>query len=80
MTILDRLQVAGALPAPGRFLSGFGGAVRRAAVQAADLVLEWQERVRQRHLLATLDDRMLDDIGVTHTEVLREADKPFWRG
>jgi uncharacterized protein YjiS (DUF1127 family) len=79
MTISSRFQRSGALAAPGGALSGFGGAVGRAAVRAADLLLTWQERARQRRLLAGLDDRMLDDIGIGHDEVLREADKPFWR-
>jgi uncharacterized protein YjiS (DUF1127 family) len=79
MTISSRLQDSGALAAPGRLFGGFGGAVGRAAVWAADLLLTWQERARQRRLLASLDDRMLDDIGIGHGEVLREADKPFWR-
>jgi uncharacterized protein YjiS (DUF1127 family) len=80
MTIPSRFQGSGALAAPGGSLSGFGGALRRAALRAADLLLTWQERARQRRMLATLDDRMLDDIGIGHGEVLREADKPFWRG
>lgn len=44
-----------------------------------DALLLWQERARQRHELAQLDDRMLRDIGITRAEVAREWAKPFWR-
>jgi uncharacterized protein YjiS (DUF1127 family) len=37
------------------------------------------ERVRQRTILATLDDRLLRDIGVTREEAMREAHKAFWK-
>jgi uncharacterized protein YjiS (DUF1127 family) len=40
---------------------------------------EWCRRSRERTQLASLDDRMLRDIGVTRGEVLSEINKPFWR-
>jgi uncharacterized protein YjiS (DUF1127 family) len=43
------------------------------------VVLEWQERMRQRHALESLDDRLLRDIGLTRAEVDRELQKSFWR-
>jgi uncharacterized protein YjiS (DUF1127 family) len=36
-------------------------------------------RSRQRQALSTLDDRLLDDIGVTQQEANAEVAKPFWR-
>jgi uncharacterized protein YjiS (DUF1127 family) len=39
----------------------------------------WQERGRQRRALRRLDDRLLDDIGVTRAAATREAGAPFWR-
>ena len=39
----------------------------------------WQDRARQRAHLASLDDRILRDIGISRVEVAREASKPFWR-
>ena len=39
----------------------------------------WIERDRQRRALARLDDRRLDDVGITHSEAVREIAKPFWR-
>ena len=34
---------------------------------------------RQRAALSSLDDRLLDDIGVTRQQANAEAAKPFWR-
>lgn len=38
----------------------------------------WHDRARQRRALARLDADRLRDIGITHTQARREADKPFW--
>ena len=39
----------------------------------------WQRRDATRHHLLRLDDRLLDDMGMTREDVLAEAAKPFWR-
>ena len=44
-----------------------------------EAMLAWQDRLRQRQVLATMDDRLLRDMGVTRAEVAAEAEKPFWR-
>ena|SRR5690348_4916917 len=44
-----------------------------------DLIFLWYERARERRQLATLDARMLADIGVDTATAGNEADKPFWR-
>jgi uncharacterized protein YjiS (DUF1127 family) len=44
-----------------------------------NLILDWQDRSRQRYLLQTYDDHMLRDIGLSRADVAREAGKPFWR-
>jgi uncharacterized protein YjiS (DUF1127 family) len=36
-------------------------------------------RSRQREALSTLDDHLLDDIGVTRRQANAEAAKPFWK-
>jgi uncharacterized protein YjiS (DUF1127 family) len=41
--------------------------------------LRWADRVRNRRMLAELDERMLRDIGLSCFDVQRETDKPFWR-
>ena len=38
----------------------------------------WQQRAQDRAALASLDDRMLQDIGVSRSEAAREFNKPFW--
>jgi uncharacterized protein YjiS (DUF1127 family) len=44
-----------------------------------DVVLAWQDRARQRQLLAVMDDRLLHDVGLTRADVAAEIEKPFWR-
>ncbi|MEQ8695546.1 MAG: DUF1127 domain-containing protein [Bauldia litoralis] len=46
---------------------------------ATDLFLTWLDRYAQRRQLARLDPRMLKDIGVSQTDALQEARKPFWQ-
>ena len=43
------------------------------------LMITWQQRVQQRHHLVDLDDRVLQDMGMTRADARREARKPFWR-
>jgi uncharacterized protein YjiS (DUF1127 family) len=40
---------------------------------------QWRDRVRQRKMLARLDDRLLRDIGLSRSDVEREVQKPFWK-
>jgi len=40
---------------------------------------EWRRRAKDRAQLATLDDRMLADLGITRAEAQFLSDKPFWR-
>jgi uncharacterized protein YjiS (DUF1127 family) len=61
-----------ALAALGRWLAaGLRG--------AADCVLAWQHRIGERQALREMDDRSLQDIGLSRCGVEREATKPFWR-
>jgi uncharacterized protein YjiS (DUF1127 family) len=52
---------------------------RHAAVVLADAFSEWRERIRQRHTLARLDDRLLRDMGLNRSDVEQEVSKPFWQ-
>ena len=39
----------------------------------------WRKRYVARHEIARWSDRDLHDIGVSRSDVIYEADKPFWR-
>ncbi|WP_457942835.1 DUF1127 domain-containing protein [Vreelandella alkaliphila] len=39
----------------------------------------YHQRRRSRRQLLTLDDRLLEDIGITRTQALEEGRKPFWQ-
>ena len=43
------------------------------------LLYQWQARAEQRSHLAEIEDRLLDDAGLTRADADREAAKPFWR-
>lgn len=60
-------------------LPGFHGTVAH-LTRAADTLLGWLQRDRDRRILQALDERLLRDIGVSRGEVEAEVAKPFWRG
>lgn len=39
----------------------------------------WMARSRQRKQLAQLEDYQLEDIGISRSQALAEAAKPFWQ-
>ena len=41
-------------------------------------IVQSRETMRTRRQLARLDDRRLDDIGLTRCEAAAEAERPFW--
>lgn len=43
-------------------------------------LLAWQDRIRDRARLASLDERLLQDIGLSRADIDREISKPFWQG
>ena len=54
------------------------GKVRRVVVKCLQSIVIWQERAEQRHALSELSERMLKDIGVSHSDAYKEMRKPFW--
>ena len=49
------------------------------ATSILDMAKCFYQRTVQRRRLAAMDDRMLQDIGISRVDALREAAKPFWR-
>lgn len=43
------------------------------------LFATWRQRARERQELATLDHRMIRDLGLSPSDIRFEANKPFWR-
>lgn len=42
-------------------------------------LLTWQDRATMRNQLAQLSEYNLSDIGITHAEAMKEANKSFWQ-
>lgn len=47
--------------------------------QLAETLHVWRQRYASRRELASWSDRELHDIGVSSSDVIYEASKPFWR-
>jgi uncharacterized protein YjiS (DUF1127 family) len=47
--------------------------------QLSDTLHTWRDRVRQRRELAQWTDRDLHDVGLSWSDIVHEAEKPFWR-
>jgi uncharacterized protein YjiS (DUF1127 family) len=70
-------NLAGAASATTKSLRALGK-VRHVVVKCLRILVIWQERAEQRHALRALNEHMLKDIGVTHADAYKEAQKPFW--
>lgn len=44
-----------------------------------NLVRTYRERASTRRQLECMSQKMLEDIGISRYEAMREADKPFWK-
>ena len=75
--ITFKLLETGYAPAPGGGLSVAQQSLDFIS-RALDAVAVWHERARQRRRLMELDDRLLQDIGLTRADVARETSKSFW--
>ena len=64
-----------------RTLPGYFGRLelRSTLSGLAAMVYDWQCRADERQHLALLDDRMLQDVGISRPQALAESRKPFWR-
>ncbi|MBT4286865.1 MAG: DUF1127 domain-containing protein [Deltaproteobacteria bacterium] len=52
--------------------------VAKIAKNVLNTLSSWRERAQQRRLLLTLDNRMLQDIGISRTEAICESNKSVW--
>ena len=60
---------------PAGFLRRLAGLPTR----IMERLLAWQERAAERAHLASLNDHLLKDMGITRAQADYEARKPFWR-
>ncbi len=78
-TMTSKVSVAcGSSGNPGLEAAGFERA-KDFLIRFFDAVGEWQERAATRRRLASLDNRMLHDIGIDEATAATESAKPFWR-
>lgn len=78
MMLKDSIGIPARIPAKAG--PRIGEAWFKGLLRALDCLGTWAERAAQRRQLASLDERMLRDIGRSHSDALRESAKPFWRG
>lgn len=77
MMIRDSIRIPAPMAATGDVR--LRAASRKAMLWVVDTFETWAARVEQRRQLATLDARMLRDIGRSESDALRESAKPFWK-
>lgn len=77
--LMKLLQVPAVADGTDSALSTTPSYVRHATDRSwVQLIGVWIERSRQRRALTNLDDRLLDDVGISRCEATREIAKPFW--
>ena len=47
--------------------------------QLSETLHVWRDRQRQRRELTQWTDRELHDVGLSWSDIVHEAEKPFWR-
>ncbi len=62
-----------------RILDGIVTRLSRLPRMLGEILLTWQRRADERDRLATLDPRLLSDMGISEAAAAREAAIPFWR-
>jgi uncharacterized protein YjiS (DUF1127 family) len=78
-TISNRRAAEGVLVRTGSLALWIGELIAALAWHATTSLVIWQERLRERHTLAALDDRMLRDMGLSRSDVDAETRKGFWQ-
>ncbi len=62
-----------------RGLDGMVVGLLRLSRTLVETLLTWQRRAVERNRLATLEPRLLADMGISEAAAAREAAIPFWR-
>ncbi len=62
-----------------RVIESLVAALSRLPRTLVETLLTWQRRADERDRLATLDPRLLSDMGISEAAAAREAAIPFWR-
>lgn len=65
-------------PGDARAVLSIGHLLGAGAAAMSQTVRHWWARHTQRNHLATLDEHLLRDIGMTRLDALRESRKAFW--
>ena len=47
--------------------------------QIGETIHVWRQRQQERRMLTELTERDLHDVGISWSDVVYEAEKPFWR-
>lgn len=61
------------------WLSHVWQSIRALRGRGLDILRTWQQRHCTRRDLPSLNDRLLQDIGISRAETEREASQPFWQ-
>lgn len=69
---IDDMDIAALIFAAVDRIEGFAGKVQKT-------IGTWIRRSNERRLLAVMNDRMLQDIGLSHYDVEKEVAKFFWQ-
>ncbi len=64
---------------PARVFEGLIAELSHLPRSLVETLLTWQRRADERDRLATLDPRLLSDMGISEAAAAREAAIPFWR-
>lgn len=64
---------------PNRHAGRFITRVSEDVAAFFDMVDQWRQRANDRQVLASMDDRSLQDIGFSRIDAEAESTKPFWR-
>ena len=60
-------------------VKGFAVYLFETPSRSLDLLTVWENRLRQRGALKNMDQHLLEDMGLTPEDAVKEAAKPFWR-